>query len=106
MAGWLSAAGWSLLDRRWRTGAGELDLVFLDRGRRLVGVEVRLRRTGRSGSPLESVTTRHRSRLRAALVAYAMQRESAHAGLRVDLVAVTPASGGWRLVRYPAIDAW
>ena len=105
-ARWLASSGWRLLERRWRSPQGELDLVCMDRGDRLVGVEVRLRRSARTGSPLESLTVRHRSRMRAALVAYAMSRRVRHAGLRIDLIAVTPEPTGWRLVRHAAIDAW
>ncbi len=105
-AAWLASRGWTVLARRWRSSAGELDLVCLDQDRRLVGVEVRLRRGGRAGSAAESVTARHRSRLRASLVSYALETRVRHSGLRVDLVAVTPLADGWRLVRHPAIDAW
>lgn len=105
-ADWLTSRGWAVLERRWRCRAGELDLICVDPGRRLVGVEVRVRRAGRAGSALESVTPRHRSRMRAALVAYALARAVPHEGLRLDLVAVTPVADGWRLVRLPAIDAW
>ncbi|MFN2483411.1 MAG: YraN family protein [Candidatus Limnocylindria bacterium] len=106
VARWLSSAGWTILDRRWRTSSGELDLVCLDTSARLVGVEVRLRTSGRAGSPLESITARHRSRLRAAVVAYALENRLRHAGLRVDLVAVTPSRDAWHVVRHAGIDAW
>ena len=105
-ARWLEGTGWRILERRWRCPTGELDLVCVDRGRRLVGVEVRLRRSARAGSPLESLTVRHRARLRASLVSYAIERGVPHAGLRIDLVAVTPVANGWRLVRHAGVDAW
>lgn len=105
-AAWLTSRGWEVLARRWRSPAGELDLVCLDASGRLVGVEVRVRRGGRSGTAVESVTPRHRSRLRAALVHYALARAVRHRGLRVDLVAISAVPGAWRLVRHPAIDAW
>lgn len=48
-AGYLVGLGWRLLARNWRIGAGELDLVGLDR-RTLVFVEVKaLRAGGRAG---------------------------------------------------------
>ena len=105
-AEWLESLGWQILARRWRSPVGELDLVCLDRSRRLVGVEVRARRTARAASPLESVTPRHRSRLRAALVAFALSNRVPHTGVRVDLIAVTPGDTAWCLTRHPAIDAW
>ena len=105
-ATWLVSRGWTLLERRWRSREGELDLVCIDPSRRLVGVEVRLRRTAKAGSAVESITPRHRSRLRACLVAYALEHRVRHAGLRVDLIAIEAAGAAWRLVRHPAIDAW
>jgi putative endonuclease len=108
VARWLVASGWTLLERRWRCPAGELDLVLRDPAGAMVGVEVKLRRTGRAGSGPESVDPRRVKRLRAALFAYASVSPRRWApDLRLDLVAVTPAPAGrWRLRRVPAIDAW
>ncbi len=107
VAAWLEGDGWTVLDRRWRVPEGELDLVCLDRGGVLVGVEVRARRTPRSGSPLESIDRRRVGRLRRALAHYAAAATGRHIGMRLDLVSVTPAAEGrWRLVRHPAVDAW
>lgn len=43
VARWLTSAGWTLLERRWRCPAGELDLVLCDPAGALVGMEVKLR---------------------------------------------------------------
>ena len=109
VATWLSAHEWEILERRLRSSAGEIDLVALDSRRCLVAVEVRLRRSARAGSPVESVSPRHLRRVRAALAAYARTAPVRHAGTRVDLVSLTPAPdrpGTWRVTRLPAIDAW
>jgi putative endonuclease len=107
VAEWLSGHGWRILDRRWRTPAGELDLVCLDPDGCLVGVEVKVRRTGRAGSGAESVGRGRVTRLRAALAAHAAQGTVPRAGLRLDLVTLAPADNGrWRLRRVPGIDAW
>ncbi len=107
VAVWLEHEGWRILARRWRVPEGELDLVCLDPGGVLVGVEVRARRTSRTGSPLESVDQRRVSRLRAALARYASEADIRHSGLRADLVTVVPEpTGDWRLARHPAIDVW
>lgn len=103
---WLRSRGWTVLERRWRCADGEIDIVCLDPAKRLVGVEVRVRRAGRTGSALESITRRHRSRMRAALVVYVTTHRVPHEGLRLDLVAISRDAAGWRLVRHPAIDAW
>jgi Holliday junction resolvase-like predicted endonuclease len=74
----------------------------------LVAVEVKLRSTDRSGSPLESVDPKRLRRLRAVLGRFgAMAQCPVHEGLRIDLVAVRRADGGlWRVERYPAVEAW
>ncbi len=99
---------WEILERRHRSSDGEIDLVALDSRRCLVAVEVRLRRSARAGSPVESVSPRHLRRVRAALTAYARRSSVRHAGTRVDLVSLVPGAepGTWRMSRLPAIDAW
>lgn len=107
VATWLARLGWRVLDRRWRSPHGELDLVCLDPGGVLVGVEVKLRRSGRAGTGAESLGRRRISRLRGALAGYAALAPIPHDGARLDLVTVTPAAGGrWRLLRLPGVDAW
>lgn len=107
VAQWLAGEGWTLLERRWRVPAGELDLVCRDPDGVLVGIEVRARRTSRSGSPLESLRAAGMARRRAALAGYARATRSQFAGVRLDLVTAVPEpAGGWRLARHPAIDAW
>lgn len=106
-AAWLTSIGWTVLERRWRSGSGELDLVCRDPCEVLVGVEVKLRRTPRAGSAAESLDRRRLARLRVSLARYADGRRSYDNGLRLDLVTVTPAdSGTWRLARFPGVDAW
>ena len=105
-AGWLSHRGWRVLERRWRSAHGEIDLVCLDPDGVLVAVEVKLRRTTRAGSPADAVDRRRVARLRGALGAYATEQRWAAIGLRIDLVSVTPAGDLWRLSRWPGIDAW
>lgn len=107
---WLTDAGWSILARRWRArGRGELDLVCRDPQGTVVGIEVRARRTARSGCAAETVDRRRIGRLRATLGAYLAETGVHAAGLRIDLVTVEPVSaiaGSWRAVRRPMIDAW
>jgi putative endonuclease len=107
VAGWLVAVGWTLLARRWRCPAGELDLVLADPDGVLVGVEVKVRRSARTGQAAESVDARRVARLRSALAHYARSTGRAPSILRIDLVTLAPAGDGrWRLSRLPAIDAW
>jgi putative endonuclease len=107
-ATWLSARGWTILARRWRCPEGELDIVAHDREGVLVGIEVKVRRTGRAGSPIETIDGRRLRRMRAALGRFGSAfPHSARNGLRVDLVAMQPDGfGQWRLTHHRAIDAW
>ena len=106
-AEWLGGLGWTILARRWRRPEGELDLVCRDPDSVLVAVEVKLRSSPRAGHPLDGVDRRRIRRLRQALSSYAAgARVPTPAGLRVDVVAVTPAGDRWRLARYASIDAW
>lgn len=104
VADWLSAHGWRILGRRARLGGGELDLVAIDPRGVLVGVEVRARRGERTGAPGETLDRAGIARRRHALAAYAADAPP-HRGLRLDLVSVVPAAGGWRLSRLAGIDA-
>lgn len=51
----LEDKGYTILDRNWRTRAGELDLIAAD-GRYVVFVEVKLRASDRYGAAREYVT--------------------------------------------------
>jgi putative endonuclease len=104
VADWLSAHGWHILERRARQGGGELDLVAIDPAGVLVGIEVRARRSGRTGTPTETLSREGITRRRHALAAYAAHAPP-HRGLRLDLVSVVPAAEGWRLSRLAGIDA-
>lgn len=108
VAAWLAKGGWCVLARRWRCPSGELDLVVRDPAGTLVGVEVKLRRSRRTGEAAEAVDARRVARLRAALATYARETGTGTLPvmLRIDLVSVEPADGRWRLRRLPAIDAW
>jgi putative endonuclease len=107
VAAWLAAAGWTILERRMRAGAGgEVDLIALDPRRTLVAIEVRARRSDRTGPAAATVDHRHIRRLESTLVAYASAGVIGHRGLRVDLATVEPIAGadrGWQLRRIPGI---
>jgi len=107
-ATWLTTRGWTILARRWRCPAGELDLVALDPSGVLVAIEVKLRSSGRVGDPLETVDAQRLRRLRAALGRFSrVSARSTAEGVRVDLVVARPAEDGrWRLAHHPSIDRW
>lgn len=107
-AAWLTARGWTILARRWRSPVGELDLVALAPDGTLVGVEVKLRRSDRAGRPEESLDRRRLARLRHALAQFRDVPGLTHAAaMRIDLVAIRGAADEhWHLAHHPGIDAW
>ncbi|HTI29238.1 MAG TPA: YraN family protein [Methylomirabilota bacterium] len=108
VAEWLTTRGWTVVARRWRCAAGELDIVAFDGTQTLVAIEVKLRQTGRAGQPLETIGARRLGRLRSALGRFVADAPTPHvSGLRIDLVEVRPDGvGQWRLRHHPGIDAW
>ncbi len=66
-ARWLEARGWVVLDRRFRSGHRDLDLVIaqpeVGGGRMIAFVEVRTRISLDHGTPAESVTWRKQHQL-------------------------------------------
>lgn len=89
IAAWfLRLKGYRLLDRRYRTPAGEIDLV-MRRGRCIVFVEVK-HRVGEIEA-LEAVTATGRRRIVRAAQSW-LARHDADAGLdlRYDVVAIVP----------------
>ena len=111
VAAWLEASGWQLLGRRVRApGGGEVDIVAVDPDGVLVGVEVRARRTQRTGIGTETITAERVRRAGRTVAAFAAASGVSHGGLRMDLVSVMPApgrsAGHWRLRRIPGIGAW
>lgn len=105
-ASWLEAKGWRVLERRWRGGGGELDLVCHDPDGALVAVEVKVRSSVRSGMPSESLDPRRLRRVRRGLAAYAAAVRAPAASWRVDLVTLTREGSAWRLVHHRSVDAW
>jgi putative endonuclease len=109
---WLTRHGWRVLARRLRVrGGGEVDLVALDPRGTLVAVEVRARRSSRTGTAEASVDRRRVERLSRTLSAFAASSKAVprHGGMRIDLVTAQPMVGGppgtWRLRRVPGIGS-
>jgi putative endonuclease len=89
----LERRGYDILDRRFRTRFGELDIVARDNGV-LVFVEVRARSGCRFGSPFESVTSQKRRRICAMAETYLFVKHLAGAACRFDVVSVIEERGG------------
>jgi putative endonuclease len=93
----LMMKGYSILTTGYRFRGKEIDVVA-ERGTRIVFVEVKLRRSGRSGAPREAVDSRKMRH-----VLFAARGFLAQAGLedrpcRFDVVELSLARGGLTLV--------
>ena len=87
------ARGWIILDRNWRYGHLELDLVCEDRGE--IGfLEVRTRTERYLVSPAESLTPEKCRRLVRAAQAWLGAHDAWERPCRFDLACVTAADGG------------
>jgi len=87
---YLQAQGLRLTQRNYRCRLGEIDLIMEDKVS-LVFVEVRYRRNGRFGSPMESVTPTKQRRIIATAQYYLLQAGETHRKrCRFDVVAITP----------------
>jgi putative endonuclease len=86
-AAWYEARGYLVLARNWRCRDGELDLVVA-RGRAVVFVEVKARRSDRFGTPAEAVTPAKQVRLRALALRWLEATGARPSSLRFDVVAI------------------
>ena len=95
----LRQAGFEILARRFRTRAGEIDLIARE-GETLVFVEVKTRRSLEHGFPSEAVTRSKRARLALAARAYLHLRGLYDPVCRFDVVEVVERSGRAPEVRH------
>ena len=97
----LRQRGWQRLDQNWRCRWGELDLVMA-KGRRLLVVEVKGRRSGADGWGAAALDARKRQRLNRAFACWQAahgDRAQDPAELVYALVPLPPARGPVRWIR-------
>jgi putative endonuclease len=88
----LTRIRYAILDRRYRTRYGEIDIVAAD-GDTIVFVEVKARATGEFGSAAEAVTAYKQRRLAAMAVDYLGRHRLTDRPCRFDVVAIDDALG-------------
>jgi putative endonuclease len=86
----LAARGYAILERRYTTERGEIDIIAED-GETLVFVEVRARATGECGSAAESVTRAKQLQVTRVAVDYLARHAISDRPCRFDVVAVDRA---------------
>jgi putative endonuclease len=98
-ARYLESKGYHILARRYRTRAGEIDLVARC-GRLIVFAEVKTRRTLSFGAPFEAVHRQKQSRIARAAAHYLAHHATRDApDCRFDVIGVTETPG-----RPPVVD--
>jgi putative endonuclease len=96
-ARYLAGRGFRILERRFRTRAGEIDLVA-EEAETMVFVEVKTRTSEVCGRPAEAVDRRKQSRLARAAAVYLARAGRPDAACRFDVVEVWDDPGGtWRV---------
>lgn len=84
-AAFVCRKGWRILERNWRYGHVELDLVALD-GRELVFVEVKTRTAGGVGSPADGLTPAKRAHVCKAAQAWLSAHDAWDRPCRFDVL--------------------
>ena len=83
----LTEHGYRILERNWRWGQGEIDLVAEKDGE-VVFVEVKARRSHAFGAPEEAVTRAKQRKLVQTAYAYLARERRQNARWRIDVVAL------------------
>jgi putative endonuclease len=89
----LKRRGYAILDRRFRTRCGELDIVAKD-GNVFVFVEVKARSGCRFGTPFESLTWQKRQRLSSMAESYLFLKRLSGVACRFDVVSILESPDG------------
>lgn len=84
---WLRLKGWSIVARRVRTPAGEVDMIAR-RGSMVAFVEVKARKTGQALD--ESIDERRLARVAAAAESLAFQYLKPGDDMRIDVILLAP----------------
>ncbi len=90
---YLMRQGFDLLARRYRTRAGEIDLIAFE-GELLVFVEVKTRASTEYGDPFEFVDWQKQQKFRRAAEEFVAHHDLGHYAYRFDIVAVVAPGTG------------
>jgi putative endonuclease len=96
----LRRRGYAILDRRYRTRCGEIDIIARE-GKTIVFVEVKARLTDDFGGAAAAVTGWKQRRIAAMAVDYVARRRLQGCPCRFDVVAIDYDSAGPRVTVYP-----
>jgi putative endonuclease len=89
----ITRRGYAILARRYRTRAGEIDIVARD-GDAIVFIEVKTRRTGRRGTAADAMTVAKRRQVGQMALDWLARHRLMSARCRFDVVAIAFGDGG------------
>ncbi len=95
---YLEKQGYRILDRNWRSGHKEIDLVVSD-GDNLIFVEVKSRKALSLQAPWEAVSPLKMKRIIAAADAYVRCRKT-DLPVRFDILALSYQAGAWEIEHF------
>ncbi|MDA3937675.1 MAG: YraN family protein [Actinomycetota bacterium] len=96
---YLERVGLTVVERNWSTKSGEIDIVALD-GETLVLVEVKTRRSMRTGTPEEAVSPTKQKRLIRLARAYLASTGIEPLAVRFDVIGIRVLSADRALLRH------
>ena len=99
-ARFLAAKGFEIVERNYRAGRGEIDLVARE-GETLVFVEVKLDRTGRFGHPAGWVDHKKRRQIVRTALGYLQEHSLGDMDCRFDVVVIRLLPGGMSIEHIP-----
>lgn len=91
-AAWYEEQGWHILDRNWRSGRGELDIVAYRDGV-LVVCEVKARTRADHFAPADAVNWKKQNQIRKLTHQWLAQAKSYYPKIRFDVAEVVVTSG-------------
>lgn len=96
--------GWTVVERNWRCGDGEIDLVAREPlpggGSALVFVEVKYRSSTSHGDPLEAITPAKVRRLQQLSLLWLRSHQERADQIRIDAIGVLRQPGGSHAVTH------
>ena len=98
-AAYLERAGLTVVERKWRCPAGEIDIVALD-GPTVVLCEVKTRRTTGKGTPEDAVTPAKQRRYKRLARAYLQHAGVADVPVRFDVITLLVIAEDRALLRH------
>jgi len=98
-AAYLERQGMTIVDRNWRNGRGEIDIVALD-GQELVVCEVKTRASTSAGQPEEAVSPAKQRRLARLAQAYVAASDVSKMTVRFDVISIVVLRDDRALLRH------